>query len=183
MSQLREATADDDRSLIAPAQRETVPNPFTRRQAKDLSEDLSSGTAGESSGLLDLYLRAAADDLRQARVEARGRANRSFVAMLAIGTLGGFLIVAGFVIGAVGAQPAGIASGVGGLLAALASGVFGKLYSTESKNLQELVSDLRRFESVRLGLLAAAELSDRRQRDRAIEGITMRLSGWNNARS
>lgn len=184
VSELREATVDSGTSLITSAEeQEAVPNPFTQRQAADLSEDLSSRTRDGSPSVLDLYLRAATDDLRQARVEARARANRAFLGMLAIGILGGLLIVAGFVIGAVGASTAGIASGVGGLVATLASGVFGKLYSTESKNLQELISDLRRFESVRLGLLVAAELSDPKQRDRAIEGITMRLSEWNNGKS
>ncbi len=124
---------------------------------------------------MQVWLDSAGSDLREVRNETRRRVDRSFYVSLGFGVLGGLAIFIGVGLAINQAIPIGIASGIGGAVSSIFSGVFSHLYRSESSQLRQLVSDLRRIEDARIGLLLADQIQDPEERDAALHKLIAQI--------
>jgi len=124
---------------------------------------------------MQVLLNGVESDLREVRNETRRRVDRSFYVSLGLGVLGGLAILTGVGLAFGQAVPIGITSGIGGAASTIFSGVFSHLYRSESSQLRQLVSDLRRIEDARIGLWLADQIQDPDQRDAAVKTLIAQI--------
>lgn len=129
------------------------------------------------AGALQIWLDAAARDLRETRVETRRRAGRAFYASLGLGIVGTIALSVGVGLLFTGVIAVGVTSTIPGAISGTFSGVFAKIYRTENADLKQLVGDLRKIEEARIGLWLADQLTNSTERDQAIRGLIGRIQG------
>ena len=120
---------------------------------------------------MQVFLGAAAKDLREARAETRRRADRAFNVSLGLGVAGGLALFVGIGLALAGTIEVGVTSTIGGVVSSLFSGIFARLYRTENGDLKQMIRDLRCIEEARVGIWLADQIADPQERDEAIRAL------------
>lgn len=122
-----------------------------------------------TEAITEVSLTVLADDLREDRRDARQRAREVWRWMVRFAVGGALLVLLGAVLWLFGiVKVAGVVAIDGVLSGGGGFGVFWKLYRSEKAGLKNIRRDLQFFDSRRLGLILATQITDPEERDRRI---------------